>query len=623
VVCSRLFSNSWKKKEEMMRLIRLVIAAGLVLTLASGADAAPGGVPGPPEVSAAVHHDTSPPLRSMPPRPLTKAGQQNREIPNRIPLDMASRHHPTPPGQDPLLQNGPVVQSTPTPSLSFEGLSDDDNAATVGGRVVPPDTNGDVGPNHYVQTINLILAVWNKSGTRIFGPVPVSDLWNGFGGICETNNDGDPTVLYDDLANRWVISQFAIGTDGHQCVAVSTTGDPTGSYHRYDFNVSPLTFNDYPKMGVWPDGYYISANQFAGSFQGAIAVAFERSRMLSGLSAQMVKFGPLPCLAECNFSLQPSHFEGGTQPPAGAPNTFVQAWDDETWGTGVGPDGYRLWDFTVNWASPGSSSFVVLPQVNAPEFDAEFCNFSRNCIPQPAPGEGLDVLGQFTMFRSQYRNFGTHETIAISHSVDVNGASRGGVRWAELRDNGSGWILHQTGTYAPDTNSRWMSSIAMNAAGDIAIGYSVSSSSTFPSVRYATRCAADPLGTMGNEVTLVAGAGVQQASANRWGDYSSMSVDPVNDSFWFTQEYYANSGSFDFKTRIGSFNGCGGGGGCTPTEPVEVSCNDGLDNDCDTLIDAADPNCAPVCLPKGASCTTNSQCCSNKCKGKPSNKTCG
>jgi hypothetical protein len=608
----------------MMRLIHLATAAGLVLTLASGADAAPSGAPGLPEVSVAVRHDTSPPLHSMPPRSMTKAAQQNREIPNKIPLDMASRHHPTPPSQDPVLQGGPVIQSTPAPLLSFEGLSDDDNASFAGGRVVPPDTNGDVGPNHYVQTINLLLAVWNKSGTRIFGPVPVSDLWNGFGGICETNNDGDPTVLYDDLAGRWVISQFAIAADGHQCVAVSTTGDPTGSYHRYDFNVSPGTFNDYPKMGVWPDGYYISANQFAGSFQGAIAVAFERSRMLSGLSAQMVKFGPLACGTECFFNLQPAHFEGGTTPPAGAPNTYVQAWDDETWGSGSGPDGYRLWEFTVNWASPGSSSFIVLPQVNAPEFDAEFCAFSRSCIPQPSPGEGLDVLGQFTMYRVQYRNFGTHETMVVNHSVDVNGASRAGLRWSELRDNGSGWILHQTGTHSPDTSHRWMGGIAMDGQGNIALGYSVSSSSTFPSIRYATRNAGDPLGTMGNEVTLQAGAGVQQSSANRWGDYSSMSVDPADDcTFWYTQEYYANSGSFDFKTRIGSFNVCNGGGGCTPTQPIETTCNDGIDNDCDTLIDAADPDCAPTCLPKGASCTTNSQCCSNKCKGKPSNKTCG
>ncbi|HBL31897.1 MAG TPA: PKD domain-containing protein, partial [Acidobacteria bacterium] len=223
-----------------------------------------------------------------------------------------------------------------------------------GGRIVPRDTNGDVGTTYYVQTINLILAVYRKSdGVRVFGPAAVNSLWAGFGGKCETDNDGDPTVLYDDAADRWVISQFAVGGDGHQCVAVSTTGDPTGSYYRYDFLVSPGRLNDYPKMGIWSDGYYITANEFTSSFQGAIAVAFERDRMLNGLSAQMVKFGPLACGTECPFAVQPAHWDGGTAPPLGAPAPFVMAWDDETWGAGTNPDGYRMWEFDVNWASPG------------------------------------------------------------------------------------------------------------------------------------------------------------------------------------------------------------------------------------------------------------------------------
>jgi hypothetical protein len=512
-----------------------------------------------PQVSKAVRHDVSPPFRELA-RLVVKsaAPKPDREIVNRGP-DLAQRYHPAAPVSDPTA-NGPVIGATPTPSSSFEGLSDDDNAAVVGGRVVPPDTNGDVGLSDYVQTINLIYAVYNKTtGVRTFGPAPIKNLWAGFGGKCETDNDGDPTVVYDDAADRWVISQFAIGGDGHQCVAVSTTNNPAGSFYRYDFLVSPGRVNDYPKMGIWSDGYYVTYNEFTSGFQGAVVVAFERSQMLSGLSAQMVKFGPLTCGTECYFSLQAAHFDGGTAPPAGAPEPIVMAWDDETWGTGAGADGYRMFAFSVNWTTPGSSTLTSLPQVNAPEFDTELCNFSRSCIRQPSPGERLDPLAQFTMYRAMYRNFGDHQSLLVNHTVDVTGRSIAGVRWAELRDSGSGWSLYQTGTISPTNDHRWTGSIAMDKVGDIAVGYNVSSSSVKPSIRYVTRAAGDPLGTMGSEVTLQAGAGVQQSSSSRWGDYAAMSVDPADGcTFWYTTEYYANNGSFDFKTRIGSFkqSGC-------------------------------------------------------------------
>jgi hypothetical protein len=502
-----------------------------------------------PVSSRALRHDTSPPLTLMAQRAVPGP---DRQIRIKTPPGLAERHKGFAKRPDPVLQSQPGIALTPPPILTFEGQSDDDNAATLGFRVVPPDTNGDVGPDHYVQFINLILAVYDKSGVKIFGPVAGNSIWSGFGGICEANNDGDPVVLFDHLAGRWVVSQFAIGNDGHQCVAVSATGDPTGAYHRYDFLVSPGGFNDYPKLGVWPDGYFMTANEFNGGFSGAIAVAFERARMLRGQSAQMVKFGPLGCGAECFFSLQPSDLDGPA-PAAGTPNTFLMAFDDETWGTGTNPDGYRLWNFSVNWNVASSSTFTALGQVDAPEFDSNLCNFSP-CITQPRGGERLDSLSQFTMFRAQYRQFLTHASLVINHTVDATGKNLSGVRWTELRNTGSGWTLHQTGTFAPDDgHHRWMGSAAMDADGNIALGYSVSSRSLFPSIRYVTRLVTDPLGAMGDEIELQAGAGVQERSFNRWGDYSSMSVDPDGCTFWYTQEYYANSGRFDFKTRIGSF----------------------------------------------------------------------
>lgn len=500
-----------------------------------------------------VRHDTSPPLTA-----LAKAfvGQgPDRQIPIRIPPGLAERHKGFVKRPDPVLQSKEGIATTPAPTLSFEGQSDDENAAELGFRIVPPDTNGDVGPNHYGQFINLILSVYDKAGTRTFGPVAGNSIWSGFGGICEDNNDGDPIVMYDHLADRWVVSQFAIGDDGHECVAVSTSGDPAGSYHRYDFLVSTGAFNDYPKLGVWPDGYYMSANEFTGTFQGAIAVAFERDRMLAGLSAQMVKFGPLGCDTECFFSLQPSDLDGAA-PAAGTPNTFLMAFDDETFGTGTNADGYRLWNFAVDWANVVSSTFASLGQVDTVEFDANLCNF-RPCVAQPGGGERLDSLSQFTMYRAQFRDFSTYQTLVVSHTVDATGRNVAAPRWVELRREDAGWFLWQTGTYAPgDGLHRWMSSAAMDEDGNIALGYSVSSRNLFPSIRYATRSVGDPLGTLGTEVELQPGAGVQQRSVNRWGDYSSMSLDPDGCTFWYTQEYYANSGRFDFKTRVGSFKVC-------------------------------------------------------------------
>lgn len=510
-----------------------------------------------PEISFALKHDTSGPLRGVSVQ-ASKPGP-DRNIPLRVPARIFSRGK-IDGGPDPALPQFPALLATPLPLVNFAGQSDDDNAAVLGFRIVPPDTNGDVGPNHYVQFINLILQVFDKTGGSVFGPVAGNSVWDGFGGICEANNDGDPIVLYDHLADRWLVSQFAIGEgdDGHQCVAISQTGDPTGAYHRYDFGMGgPGHANDYPKLGVWPDGYYMTANEFDGNFQGPIAVAFERDQMLTGAPARMVKFGPLPCADECPFSLQPSHLNG-VPPPAGTPNTFLMSWDDETWGTGTKPDGYRLWNFHVDWVDPAASSLTALPQVDTPEFDANLCNY-RPCAAQPR-GERLDTLSQFTMYRAQFRNFGAYSTLVVNHTVDVTGRNRAGVRWAELRNAGAGWTLYQTGTVGPDDgHHRWLGSAAMDAAGNLALGYSISSRTLHPSIRYVARQPGDPLGTMGSEVELVAGGGSQQASFSRWGDYASMSVDPVdNCTFWFTSEYYANAGSFDFKTRIGAFRvpGC-------------------------------------------------------------------
>jgi hypothetical protein len=480
--------------------IRILITAVLIAVPAA---AEVRKVPAEVQVLKVVKQDVSPPLRAMvesaPLAPVVPL--PDREIPNRFAVEGASRPRQRELERDPLLDASNAFVSpsapTPAPSLSFEGTSDDDNAAVVGGRFVPPDTNGDVGLDHYIQMNNVVFEIYDKAtGASVLGPAAGNVPWAGFGGICQTDNDGDPIVLYDHMADRWVFSQFANppgGNNGHQCFAVSTSPDPTGTYFRYDFLVSPGAFNDYPKIGIWPDAYYISINEFAagpGGFNGALAVAVERSRMLVGGVPRMVCI-PVP---GSNFSLQPSHL-GGPAPAAGTPNTYVSQVDGS-------PDGYRMWDFSVNWTNPGASTFTLLPFVASPAFDT-----SVSQVPQAAPGEMLAALaGRFTMYRAQFRQFSDFRSIVLNHTVDVGG-NRAGVRWAELRNAGGPWVLHQTGTQAPaDTLHRWMGSIAQDRNNNIALGYSASGAAQAADIRYVSRAAADPLGTLpGGEVTLQAG----------------------------------------------------------------------------------------------------------------------
>lgn len=588
---------------------------------------------GGPQSGTAVQHDVSPPLREMVTRVAPPSGL-SKEVALRAPHIQRERPNASQ-GQDPLRQTDarpfPEAAVSLPPSVSFAGLSDDDNASIVGGRIVPPDTNGDVSPNYYVQYINLIWAVWDKSGTLLVGPFPGNSFWQGFGGACDANNDGDPIVLYDHLADRWMVSQFSIN-QGIQCVAVSTSGDPLGSYNRWAFVVSPGEQNDYPKIGMMPDAYYLSLRDFPsndGTFAGFVAL--DRAALLAGSpTAGFVKFS-LACLSgDCPDGVQPPHLEGPA-PASGTPGIFSRAWDEEFDGPLLPTDGYRLWSFSPDFANPLNSTFTELSYVPSQDsFDSTVCGFfQRACIPVPKKGGGsaLDPADELQMYRAQYRSFGTHDTLLISTTVDADGSDTAGVRWAELRNSGGGWNLYQEGTYAPaDGENRWMGSIAMNGAGDIALGYSVASRRTFPSIRYTTRCASDPLGTMpGGEVEVIAGTGTQ-TQANRWGDYSSMSVDPADDAtFWFTQEYYENTAGFDFKTRIAAIPApsCGGTGG------PEI-CTDGIDNDLDGLTDCSDPDCSAdpacqggSCFNLGESCSVDGDCCSGNCSnGKPSTRVC-
>ena len=541
-------------------MTRLVTLASVVATLLSaGAHAQAPARERPPLVPVVGHdlkHDVSPPLFLIRPRAEAESLGEPHEpfpLPKARPRRDAKGTGPGVAG--PSRSPASPLDTMPLPILSFDGVNNRNS-------VYPPDTNGDVGPDHYVQWVNLSFAVWDKQGTLVYGPVNGNTLWTGFGGLCETRNNGDPIALYDPIADRWLLSQLAIFdfSDYHQCIAISQTADPTGPWYRYDFLMSTTKLNDYPKFGVWPDAYYLAINQVTGpnrDWAGQGVMALERDKMLQGLPAQTVFFDLLAVNPNYGGAI-PADFDGPTPPPPGAPNPFVEM-DDDAWGwTPI--DRLSVWHFHVDWANPGNSTFGVAGDpdqvidtgaVGYP-FDTNLCGYGP-CLAQPG-GPGLDTLSDRLMYRLVYRNWSGHESLTVNHTVDVGGIDHAGVRWYELRRAGGAWSIHQAGTHAPDSDHRWMASAAMDGSGDFAIGYSVTSHLTNPTVRYAGRLPGDPPGTLPRtEATLVAGGGIQTSGA-RWGDYSMLSVDPTDDcTFWYTQEYYSVSSERGWGSRIGSF----------------------------------------------------------------------
>jgi hypothetical protein len=428
---------------------------------------------------------------------------------------------------------------------SFAGLG-------VGGgytpNAAPPDTNGAVGATQYVQWVNESFAVYNKStGAKMAGPTTGNTLFQALGSThpCAAHNDGDPIAQYDKLADRWVLTQFSVtrGTSQGfwQCVAVSKTSDATGAYNVYAFNYGTGSFNDYPKLGIMPSGYYITFNIFNGagtSFLGSKLCAYDRASMLTGAAANQVCFQ----LSSAFGGVLPADMDGLTPPPAGAPETFV-AFD---------VNDLQVWQMSnVNY-SAGTATLAGPTLVSTAAFTAA-CGGGGTCIPQSGTTQQLDSLADRLMYRLAYRNFGDHESLVVNHSVTAG--SSVGIRWYELRDVSTGTpTLYQQGTYAPNSNYRWMGSTAMDHDGNLAIGYSLSSSSLHPAIRFVARAPGDPLGTLGTEVLIFDGAGSQTLGLSRWGDYSSISVDPVDDcTMWYTTEYESANGTFNWSTRIANF----------------------------------------------------------------------
>ena len=476
------------------------------------------------------------------------------------------------------------IANTPTANLSIEGYSNDDNAAINNTRITPPDTNGDVGLTHYVQYVNLGWVFFNKDdGSTAGGPFPGNIFWQGFGGVCETQNAGDPIVLYDHLAGRWLFSQFTGGglVDGHQCVAISDGEDPTGPYTLYDFVVSPGGFNDYPKIGVWPDGYYMTTHEFVGgSFAGVNVTIFDRDAMLAGdANASFIQFENVN--GGNAFGAQIGHLEGPNLPPAGTCNHMVHATDVQAFGL-PGADRLRMWEVCADFDTPSNSTFTEVASVAVPAFDQNFCGFSRDCIEQPGP-QSLDGLAGFTMYRFNNRYFPSEGVLksVVTTNVDVGG-DRAGVMWVGLDINpttgaasiGDGGDLIGVVDFNDGMN-RWMGSASLDSAGNIGIGYTRSSETSFPSIYFTVHeRGVDGAGQVQTEQVCVDGTG-STTGANRWADYASTSVDPVdNCTFWHTNEYVETTGSFEWNTRVCAFtlDSCTGGTP-PPPPPPPVSCS--------------------------------------------------
>jgi hypothetical protein len=580
-----------------------------------------------PLVSQAVAATISPAARDLPAANEFSAWRDSREegqLPNRT-----RQGPPDPLEVDPVIQRSAQTAGMPPVGVSFEGINVGEACETC----LPPDTNGAVGPNHYVQMVNSNFQVYNKAtGAPLLATKPcaqtptnqcapyINSLWAFTpNSECFQHNNGDPIVIYDQLADRWLISQFVTTSTAPavtyyaQCIAISTSPDPSGTYYLYEFDESTDTFHDYPHIGVWPDGYYMSTNLFPNSgvlfSAGAGAWAFERPKMLLGQPAKFIYFDETP-LATTNPKYTPNGqlpatLDGKNPPPAGSPNYFVEVDNTNTPNTPPATglhDEMHIWKFHVDWANPANSTFGIgsttptlktgfpgqqyaanagQPNFIIPiaDFIASACqieNGPNDCSPEkenpPQATQYLDVLGDRLMHRLTYRNFGDHESLVVSHTADVTpdpstGVARNGVRWYEVRNVSTTPAVYQQGTFAPfdPTNPlwRWMGSAAMDHSGNLAIGYSSSGPNQFPSLHYAGRLAGDPLNQLAQgEALLFAGLGNEiQVGVfpfrNRWGDYSALTVDPSDDcTFWYTNEYIAANSDIlgaTWRTHIGSF----------------------------------------------------------------------
>jgi hypothetical protein len=485
-----------------------------------------------PFITYEAQRGVTPPLREMKP-----IGSMRHDAAEESAEEQSEGRHPH--AQeiagipfDPVLQTDAPTTLNVTQLLNFDGVSFINYSTS--------DVNGSVGATQYVQYTNWDFSIFNKTtGAKIYGQAAENTLWKSLGGPCSTSNDGDIIILYDKKAQRWIFTHHALAVGGpfYQCFAISKTSDATGSYYLYAYQLTN-DFPDYPKLGVWANGYYLATNlenPTTYAFVASQVCAFDRAQMLVGAAAQEV------CFQTSQYeSLLPADIDGATAPPAGAPELYLSM-------TSTGLD---LFKFMPNWTTLSKSTFTGPTKITVAAF-SEACG-GLQCIPQLDTTQVLDSLGDRLMYRLAYRNFGTHDSLTVTHSVKAG--SSVGMRWYEIRSPRSTPVVYQQGTYAPNSSYRWMGSVAMDKVGDMALGYSISSATQHPGINFTGRLVTDALGTMESEDNVITGGGSEQSPNYRWGDYTSMSIDPVDDcTFWYTNQYYKTDTAQNWNTRVVSF----------------------------------------------------------------------
>jgi hypothetical protein len=526
-------------------------------------------------VVKAVRRAFSPPLSQMVPLPPASGGLGS-DPDDVMPLGRhAARTTPS---------AGVQRSADANPVLALPALSTDSGLNILGvgtgfsdytEQAIVPDTNVAVGATQFVQFVNDTFAVFDKStGNLIYSPASGNTLWQNLGAPCSSSKNLDEIAQYDKLANVWVMLMPLFTNPSYLCIAVSTTSDATGSWNLYAFEIPTNSslcqchpMPDYPKLAVWPDAYYVAYDEAVDvTYEGAGACAVDRNSMLSGAAATMQCFTND---GTSNGLWLAADLDGATPPPSGEPDYFLNLDPDD--------ESLDLWQFHVDWTTPGNSTFTGPTNIPVTAFKepcgdtAVLFNPEDNCVPQAGTTREVNAYGDRLMYRLAYRNFGSYESLVANHTVQVTtGSDQTGIRWYELENPGSGFEVSQQGTYAPDSDYRFMGSIAMDRLGDIAVGYSVSGSGISPSIRYAGRVPSDPAGEMESEIDALTQAGIAHGSwtsSTRWADYSGMSLDPVDDcTFFYTTEYVPTTGS-TWSTRIVSFSfpSCVPGFTVTPT----------------------------------------------------------
>ena len=513
----------------------------------------------------------------------------------------------TPPGAAKVEQTSQGTQPAATLVVSFDGLGVGFTGPQGTANLRNPSDNSlAVGPNHIVQTVNTRMAIFDKTGKVLYGPVPNNTVFKGFGGACETMNNGDTVVRYDQLANRWLIvmptfrrgaprsdqpqppragdpAQLSVPGQTNQpgaavplflppapieqtpqprggqrppeqqgvysmCYAISASSDPKGSYYRYEF-LRPL-FPDYPRPAIWSDGYYLPTSTSDDLIQRHACVV-EREKMLKGEPARE----QCVIVDGVNF-LNNADLDGKNLPPKGAPNIVMAAGGAQLKNV-LEDDGIYVWKFKVDWQNPANTKLTDPQKIAAAPYHYLCDGQLTNCVPQPGTDRRLDAQGDKLMARLVYRRIGNRESVVGVHSVNT-AAGGGGVRWYEFRVNKDRSVkLHQQGTYAPDGFFRWMASPAMDKYGNLGIGYSFGGTPHFAGQRFAGRRANDALGKLTlRETVLAEGAAAQNVM--RWEDYTQTAVDPSDDcTVWYVGDYL-KQGETNYSSRIGAFRmpGC-------------------------------------------------------------------